>query len=956
MTEINKDLLYSRQIAEIGEKTMGQLSQLNILIIGQKSVGFECSKCLALMGVGNIYLYDYEETNITVNESDIRFTNKDIYGLNFGLNVILGSIKESRKYSVSELTAMYLKTLNPYIQIGGNRVNQNLNSYIEEIKSVNGKEIDCIVITDFNKIKLSHFYEKQIKNNKKVILGFTLGFFGVVHTNFPNHIVYDVNGEPKRTSYLTNISFNGKILKGQLEKNNIFSVGETINYGKVIKSELDNIEIETKEGVVINEEEVFLEEEKEIYSPKFQNWEEINKDINKWNILNIGKNKYPINKVLDFINSPILQSKKKDLPYEDCTLFYEFYPLGSIIGGIIAQEVIKITGKYLPMEQSLIIDGSVLMSDVVIKEKNGLYGNLETLVLGDILSKLKSSRIFMIGAGALGCEHAKNLVMLGGFTIKLGQLTITDPDTISLSNLSRQFLFQNGDIGELKSEVIERKLKSYFPKTKIKSYSEAVSKETYKTVFKYDHWRTHDILLGALDNHEARLYIDKQAIKFEKPLFESGTQGTKCHTQTIIPKKTITYGEIEDPPQESIPMCTIKNFPNNYIHCVEWALEVFHSIFSQTISDIIEIKKDKNSWIEQISMLNNNNIFERISKVNLFLNHLNKPNNEMISGIINEIYEEFYNNPISVLLNSFPEDLEENGKRFWGGKRKRPQLIDIKSSNEFIYGMINGLGKVLGMGEINIEKIELKGEVKEIEDKYTLEELEKNKIKEISSEKVEKLVEGVRNYNDNKLKNMDINILEFEKDNNFTLEILNSIAIQRAKCYKIEIGNINETRRIAGRIIPALSTTTTIVSGLVMLEIMKYLIGSEANDYNINLGINQFIGFETSEAPIKYTGMYNKAYNSKVVVVPDNITVWKKIRVSIIEDVISTVEELIEHLNSEYFVEISMIMYGNEILDNGEQLIKLWSKYGIEYNDSIELQMFINNELPVISAPIYLSH
>lgn len=56
-------------------------------------------------------------------------------------------------------------------------------------------------------------------------------------------------------------------------------------------------------------------------------------------------------------------------------------------------------------------------------------------------------QVFLVGAGALGCEFIKNFAMMGLGTGLLGQTTITDDDVIEKSNLSRQFLFRNWDIG-----------------------------------------------------------------------------------------------------------------------------------------------------------------------------------------------------------------------------------------------------------------------------------------------------------------------------------------------------------------------------------------------------------------------------------------------------------------------------------------------------------------------------
>lgn len=61
--------------------------------------------------------------------------------------------------------------------------------------------------------------------------------------------------------------------------------------------------------------------------------------------------------------------------------------------------------------------------------------------------ELKNLRILIVGAGAIGCEHLKNLALLGVGTGPRGEILITDMDSIEVSNLNRQFLFRHGDIG-----------------------------------------------------------------------------------------------------------------------------------------------------------------------------------------------------------------------------------------------------------------------------------------------------------------------------------------------------------------------------------------------------------------------------------------------------------------------------------------------------------------------------
>ena len=66
---------------------------------------------------------------------------------------------------------------------------------------------------------------------------------------------------------------------------------------------------------------------------------------------------------------------------------------------------------------------------------------------GDMQARLAAARAFLVGAGALGCEFIKNFACMGLATAERGLVTLTDDDTIEKSNLSRQFLFRDRDIG-----------------------------------------------------------------------------------------------------------------------------------------------------------------------------------------------------------------------------------------------------------------------------------------------------------------------------------------------------------------------------------------------------------------------------------------------------------------------------------------------------------------------------
>ena len=94
----------------------------------------------------------------------------------------------------------------------------------------------------------------------------------------------------------------------------------------------------------------------------------------------------------------------------------------------------------------------------------------------------------------------------------------------------------------------------------------------FLTVLQKPSRRNSGVLLtacNALDNLEARRYTDYQCVTYGKPLLESGTLGAKANTQVVLPHKTESYSASADPPEKTIPMCTLKNFPNKIEHTIE---------------------------------------------------------------------------------------------------------------------------------------------------------------------------------------------------------------------------------------------------------------------------------------------------------------------------------------------------------------------------------------------------
>ena len=88
--------------------------------------------------------------------------------------------------------------------------------------------------------------------------------------------------------------------------------------------------------------------------------------------------------------------------------------------------------------------------------------------------------------------------------------------------------------------------------------------------------------------------MDRRCVYYRKPLLESGTLGTKGNIQVVLPYLTESYSSSQDPPEKSIPICTLKNFPN----AIEHTLQVCYNV----IVLLGYINAKVNSLIKQLCM------------------------------------------------------------------------------------------------------------------------------------------------------------------------------------------------------------------------------------------------------------------------------------------------------------------------------------------------------------------
>ena len=163
--------------------------------------------------------------------------------------------------------------------------------------------------------------------------------------------------------------------------------------------------------------------------------------------------------------------------------------------------------------------------------------------------KLKNAKVCVVGTGGLGNPITSRLAAMG-----IGTLRIVDRDVIELSNLHRQTMFDEDDVGQVKVEVAEKKLQKLNPDCKIEALAVSVNDYTALEVVE-----GCDVVIDALDSVNARYALNKACVKFGIPFVTGAAVGVSGQIFTVLPKQSACYfcmfPELDE---DTMPTCSIE--------------------------------------------------------------------------------------------------------------------------------------------------------------------------------------------------------------------------------------------------------------------------------------------------------------------------------------------------------------------------------------------------------------
>ncbi|XP_063933256.1 ubiquitin-like modifier-activating enzyme 1 [Zophobas morio] len=935
-SEIREDV-YSRQLYAYGAEAMKNMAGANVLFIGLAALGVEIAKNVVLSGVKTCVFYD----NNLVQKRDLSS--------HFFLTV--EDIGKKRAHVVTPR----LQELNSLVAC---------SFYEDDLTVELISRFSVVVCTNLS------FQDQLCINEMTRIIGLpfisarTAGLFGYLFNDFgPKFEVFDTNGEECAAQMIASINDEGTVtcledkrhgletgdyvtfseIEGMTELNNCppikvkvtgpytFEIGDTSSYSKYVRG-----------GLV-----------QQVKMPKIFEFKSLREQLREPRILpfDFSKLDNPIQMHLGFLALDLFSVRQGHLPRpynsRDLSIFFKFVdevkseahgdikiskkylsnlcyqasgdlpPMQSVLGGFAAQEVMKATSKkFTPLQQFFYFDSLESMPpDAQLNEEDCIpadsrYDGQFAVFGQNYHCKLRNLKTFLVGSGAIGCEILKNWALCGIGSSDIGSINVTDMDTIEKSNLNRQFLFRDSNVSQPKSLVASQAVKHMNGAINIQAYQDRVGEET-ENVFDDDFFEQLDVVVNALDNVEARRYVDCRCVFYCKPLLESGTLGTKGNTQVVIPYLTESYSSSQDPPEKSIPMCTLKNFPYAIEHTIQWARESFEGLFMrdpETVNQYI----DNDTFLGQLQKQPDSTQKEALDIIQKSLVYERPRNFADCVSWARLLFQEYYFNKIAQLLYNFPKDsLTSSGLPFWSYPKRCPTpiLFDMNKSLHlsFIVAAANLRAALYGIPscrDLNFIKCALtETHLPEFKPKSNVRiQVSENESIEPESADLEELR---RLYSSLPLRDSSLKLtpLYFEKDddNNFHVDYITACSNLRATAYNIAHADRLKTKGIAGKIIPAVATTTSMIAGLVCLELYKVAFENRKLDSYKCGFINLALPLVTFSEPIAAP---KAKYNGKEFTLWDRIEIYGEI----------LIKDLIKKLEEEHQINVMIISCGVSML------------------------------------------
>uniref|UniRef100_A0A8C3B8K1 Ubiquitin-activating enzyme E1 n=1 Tax=Cairina moschata TaxID=8855 RepID=A0A8C3B8K1_CAIMO len=517
-------------------------------------------------------------------------------------------------------------------------------------------------------------------------------------------------------------------------------------------------------------------------------------------------------------------------------------PVASFIGALAAQEALKaITRKLLPLDQwfyfdaleCLAMEGAAGLTQEDCEPRGSRYDGQIAVFGANFQEELGRQKFFVVGAGAIGCELLKNFAMMGLAAGPGGDITVTDMDTVADSNLHRQFLFRAADVSKPKAEVAATAVRCMNPAVKVTAHQNQVGPGT-EQLYGDDFFQELDGVISAVDTLEARAYLETRCIRSRTPLLDSGTEGARGDVLPMVPPLTKPLQSATGSTDGTFPLCTLRYYPNAIEHTLQWARDEFEGLFqlpAESVNRFLEELPEEPAQREGLE------VPERVWRS---LQERPRDWGDCVRWARRH-WQSHYHDAIAQLLHTFPPTHESSpGVPFWSGDRRCPHPLTFDPSNDAHVAYIEAAARLWAQ-TYKLPTCSNRAATQDIlrstvlppfvpQDGLRIPTTEGTDTVEAAvdpgqpMELTQDLAQDLARWRQELGGGTEARLMEpihFEKDDDAHMDFIMAASNLRAENYGIPPTDWLTSKRIAGRIVPAIVTTTAAVAGLVCLEVYK---------------------------------------------------------------------------------------------------------------------------------------
>uniref|UniRef100_A0A8C6IM49 Ubiquitin-activating enzyme E1 C-terminal domain-containing protein n=1 Tax=Melopsittacus undulatus TaxID=13146 RepID=A0A8C6IM49_MELUD len=519
-------------------------------------------------------------------------------------------------------------------------------------------------------------------------------------------------------------------------------------------------------------------------------------------------------------------------------------PVAAVVGAVAAQEALKaITGKFLPLDQwlyfdaleCLTVEGVTQLTEEDCVPRGSRYDG-QIAVFGAAFQELLGRQKYLVGAGAIGCELLKNFAMMGLAAGPEGDLTVTDMDTVALSNLHRQLLYRSADIAKPKSVVAAAAVRRMNPDVRVTARQDQVGPAT-EMLYGDDFFRHLDGVASALDTLEARAYLESCCSRSLTPLLDAGTEGPRGNVLAMVPHLTKLLAPAAAPEDVTFPLCTLRYFPHTIQHTLQWARDEFEGLFQLPAEHVNRFMVDP-AFPEQLPTGKAVEVLEQVRRI---LQERPRDWQDCVRWACRH-WQSCYHDAIIQLLHTFPPEHVSTvpGVPFWTWDKTCPHPLVFDPDNDTHLEYIMAAAHLFAQSH-KIPPCSDRASVQTVlrtvvlppfvpQEGFQMHLAEEQEEVPADGERLEELTRDLEQQRQELIRGEEAQVplmepIHFEKDNDIHIDFITAASNLRAESYSIPAASRLMSKRITGRIVPAIITTTAAVAGLACLELYKLVWG-----------------------------------------------------------------------------------------------------------------------------------